>query len=264
MVAAYHLYVGVDYSSSTEVEVRRRCFGGDAEEVAKLLARGRSDCRILRGPVSDSHLVNAIAEAVGQNRKGQNVLIYFAGHAIRRHSTTHLLASSGSRDDAAGVDTHWILRLINGAQHLRSAAIVLDCCHSGCPDSLERDRFWLGATSVDATVDDEFHGLLVQCLAEHKLRALDLATLHMWIVERLGSPMPELAAWYSAPFVLLPQPAASVTSDFSEWWTSAAAISLAERGRLRTAFPLDLSFSELHRDELYIPPRARRLGTSGT
>lgn len=252
VLTSYHLYIGIDYPSSKLIDsAARRSFSSDAKEVGDLLSCPATRSIFITGPVTLANLRQEMQTALDPNNRGRNVVIYFAGHAVREQDTTYLVTADSTPGDP-GLDLDWLCRYINHATHISRTAVILDCCHSGCPGNLNRNRYWLAACSPESTVIDDFHNSLVTYLAGNSREAVTLEGLHEGIARTSTFAQPELTGTLTTPLIL--RPSTSLRGIDGKPWADLAHISLAQRGRLRTAFPTDLSFAELYAEGLFVVP----------
>src|ERR1044072_7493292 len=263
VLTRFHLYVGVDYTAGSlgNASSRRR-FSPDAEQVSDLLNHPQTEKRLLTGPVRSTSLITELRNAIGPEKQERDILIYFAGHAVREGNDVFLMMADAESGNP-GVDVNWLLRLINEAKYPRRIAVILDCCYSSCPGPLQRNRYWLAATGPEAVSTDDFHSTLVACLAYGDSRPLTLQSLHSCLIEKCVFSQPELSGTFAAPYDLRGQLSISERSPIDAV-KSAVDITLVQRGRLRTAFPTDLCFAELFEEGLFIEPQIHQVRTNNT
>lgn len=256
---SFHLYVGIDYPESFRDFVSQRLkFKKDALDIRDALKKDELRYNLLTGPVQLDLLLENIQQTLGPNNQGRDVMLYFAGHGTTTSRGSYYCCTDSQKDKkgSEGLSLRDLLELINRATSPSRIAVLLDFCYSGCPNGIKNNRLWLSASAEDGTSQRNFHNSLVSLLSS--LHSPDIQTLQSYLSRVVRDSQPELVGRQNRPFILRKDTDRNL--DFSdqdrlkERWLMEVTRSHTQRGRLRTAYPMDFSFSDLYTNSLYVTP----------
>lgn len=245
----YHVYIGIDYDSLPSNIVRKK-FSSDALEICELLNLPENCRKSVTSRITQYDLKKIISSLNSENYKGYDILIYLSGHGhINDIDDESLLLTSDSTEDFyIGVPFTYIFEQINKNEYPNNIAVILDCCHSGIHNKSARENsYWISAASKNTTVDNQFHETIIDYFKDHD--NLTITGLMDYLQTHLRINQPKTTINTSNPFYISKHKSEIISVyEFNKF-------SLLKRGRLRTAYPMDICFSEIFKQKLYIEPK---------
>ena len=176
----------------------------------------------------------------------KSILIYIAGHGVIDRLKRCCLLTSDS-NEFEGLPFNDIFDLINRNSHPDNIVVILDCCHFGIKISPTRNNmFWITATSDDNNTNNQFHENLLNYLNNNSnltiYGLLDYLHLHGHIEQPYASIQANKIF-----YITKIKNETSNTTEINNYF-------LRKRGRLRTAYPINISFHQIFDQGLYISP----------
>jgi hypothetical protein len=234
---AYYIYIGINYLS-VQNKSHKLKFSNDAEEVCQILNLPEDNYGLYTNGISKKELIDILKNLNSEKFSGFDILVYIAGHG-----TSDELQKPSLKTSDGELRFYDIFELLDKNTHANNIAVILDCCYSGISESPKRNMYWIAATSENTTTNSQFHENLVNYLSNNN-NNLTIYGLIEYLQLHGHIEQPSTTTRSNKPFNIVKH-RNPISTEVNEYF-------LRKRGRLRTAYPINISFNQMFDKRLYI------------
>jgi len=232
----YYVYIGINYPASPN-ESHRLKFSNDADEICQILNLPEDNYALHTNNINKKDLSNILSNLNADKFSGFDILIYIAGHGIVGELQKPSLKTS---DGELRFDD--IFELLNENVYANNIAVILDCCHSGISKLPKKNMYWIAATAENATTNNQFHENLANYLNYNNNLNIDGLIGHLRLHGHIEQPSTTI---HSTKQFNLAKHRNNISIKINEYF-------LLKRGKLRTAYPININFNQIFDEGLYV------------